>query len=63
MASLYFIILSFSSIGYGDITPGTDMEYQYTLIVQMCGIGVYGYMIGTIQSLFMDMGQDDPLTE
>lgn len=63
VASLYFIILSFSSIGYGDITPGTDMEYQYTLIVQMCGIGIYGYMIGTIQTLFMDIGQDDPLTE
>lgn len=63
IAAVYFVLLTFSSIGYGDFTPITEMEYIYTLVVQMAGIGIYGYMIGTIQTLFMDMGQVDQLTE
>lgn len=47
-ASFYFIILSFSSIGYGDIVARTETEFAYNIIVQIIGIGVYSYMIGTI---------------
>ena len=61
--SFYWVITSFSSIGYGEITPNTKSEIQYTLLIEMLGIGVFGYMIGTIQTLFIGLGQTDQLTE
>ena len=52
ISSLYFVITSFSSIGFGDIKPYTKDEYLFILFMEMVGIGFYGYMLGTIQKLF-----------
>ena len=49
VVSLYWVITTFSSIGYGEITPITEGEIEFTLLIQMLGIGIYGYMISTIQ--------------
>lgn len=48
ISSLYFVITSFSSIGYGDIKPYTKDEYVFILFMEMVGIGFFGYMLGTI---------------
>jgi hypothetical protein len=63
ISSLYFVITSFSSIGYGDLKPYTKNEYLFILFMEMIGIGFYGYMLGTIQKLFQDIQNKDPLTE
>lgn len=47
--SIYWTITSFSSVGYGDITGTTKSEYIFQMIVEMIGIGFFGYMIGTFQ--------------
>jgi len=52
VSSVYWVIASFSSVGYGDITPKTESEMIYALLIEMLGICVFGYMIGTIQTLF-----------
>lgn len=51
MMSIYWTITSFSSVGYGDITGQTILEYIFQMIVEMIGIGFFGYMIGTFQQL------------
>ena len=48
VASVYWVIASFSSVGYGDISPATEGEMIYALLIEMLGICVFGYMIGTI---------------
>jgi hypothetical protein len=51
--SLYWVITTFSSVGYGEITGITALEYLYVMLVQMIGIGFFGYMVGTFQKLIL----------
>lgn len=44
--SMYWVIVTFSSVGYGDITGKTESEMMYQMVVEMIGIGFFGYMIG-----------------
>lgn len=55
ISAFYWIIASFSSVGYGDITPQTESEMTFALFIEMLGICVFGYMIGTIQTLFTSL--------
>lgn len=57
------MITSFSSVGYGDVKGHTYDEYQYQIIIEMIGIGFYGYMIGTFQNLFAGIQTRDQLAE
>ena len=63
VASVYWVITSFSSIGYGDIVGTSDREMGYQMLIEMMGIGVFGYMIGTIQTLFIGFGPKDQNAE
>jgi len=63
ISSIYFIITSFTSIGYGDIHGYTKWEQEFLLLMLIVGIGFYGYMIGTIQQLLASMVTTDMLTE
>lgn len=58
-SSVYWVIASFTSVGYGDIKGHTTVEYSYQILVEMIGIGFYGYMIGTFQNLFRDIQTKD----
>lgn len=58
-SSVYWVIASFTSVGYGDIKGHTTVEYLYQILVEMIGIGFYGYMIGTFQNLFRDIQTKD----
>lgn len=57
--SYYWVITTFSSVGYGDITGETNLEYLYVMLVQMIGIGFFGYMVGTFQKLILGFQQID----
>ena len=50
--AFYFILTTITTVGYGDIKGFTTMEYLYQILIEMIGIGFYGYMIGTFQNLF-----------
>ena len=49
ISSLYWVITTFTSIGYGDIYGHTIMEYVYQIVVEMVGMCFFGYMMGTFQ--------------
>jgi len=51
ITSVYFVITSFTSIGYGDIKGHGPNEHLFLIFLMLVGIGFYGYMIGTIQKL------------
>ena len=48
IASIYWIITSFTSVGYGDIYGDEPVENLFQMLVEMVGICFFGYMIGTI---------------
>lgn len=51
--SMYWTITTLTTVGYGDITPSTNAERIYTMMVMILGVGLYGFVIGNISSLLV----------
>lgn len=59
---MYWVITTFTSVGYGDVLGSTSVEYLYAMLVEMVGICFFGYMIGTFQQLIVGLGNVDHFT-
>jgi voltage-gated potassium channel len=55
--AFYFAMTTLTTIGYGDITPSTNLETVYVIIIQFLGAGMYGYIIGNIANLLSNVDQ------
>ncbi len=55
--ALYWCTTTIATIGYGDYYPNHEVNSQivYTIIVQIVGVGMYGYIIGNIASLIANI--------
>lgn len=51
----YWCITTLTTIGYGDITPQTNGQMLFTILVQLIGAGMYGYIIGNLASLLTNV--------
>ncbi|HVO73479.1 MAG TPA: cyclic nucleotide-binding domain-containing protein [Ignavibacteriaceae bacterium] len=49
--SLYWTITTLTTVGYGDITPETNVQRIFAICVMFLGIGIYGYLIGNIAGM------------
>jgi len=50
--SLYWIITTLTSVGYGDIVPVGNIEMLFTIFLQLFGVGVLALLVGTVVSIF-----------
>ena len=48
--SIYFVFTTLTTVGYGDITPFTNTEKFFTIILMGFGAGFYSYLIGSLTS-------------
>lgn len=51
---IYFAIITFTSVGYGDITPVTKLGEIVCSLTAIFGIGLHGLFIGVIGTAFME---------
>ncbi|MBF0099822.1 MAG: cyclic nucleotide-binding domain-containing protein [Desulfobacterales bacterium] len=53
--SVYWVVTTLTTVGYGDITPSTNIGRIYTMLVMLLGVGMYGFIIGNISSLIVNV--------
>jgi hypothetical protein len=53
--SLYWTVVTMTTVGYGDITPARDLEYVFTIMVMLAGASLYAFIIGNIASLLSNL--------
>jgi len=51
--ALYWAITTLTTIGYGDITPNSNLSRSYTMLIQILGAGAYGFIIANISNFIM----------
>lgn len=60
--SLYFSVISLATVGYGDITPKTDLGKLFTIFYVMIGIGIFAaavnYLIKHAAMMRMEKRQE-----
>jgi voltage-gated potassium channel len=52
--NLWFVIVSITTVGYGDITPSTVYGKIFSLILLIIGVFMFSAITGAISSYFMD---------
>jgi hypothetical protein len=63
IASFYTIVTIFASVGYGDFSWGQNGELIYQIIVQLIGIGIFGYVFGNMSNILGKMNNLHSLKE
>lgn len=52
--STYFLVITATTIGYGDLTPVTDLGKVITMIYSFVGIAIAFYIVSLISNYFID---------
>ncbi|KRX04099.1 Cyclic nucleotide-binding protein [Pseudocohnilembus persalinus] len=55
--ALYFMLITMSTIGYGDISPVTNVEKIYGMAVTLMACGVFAFCVNMIGSMFQEKAQ------
>lgn len=51
VTSLYWVVETLSTVGYGETNPTTNIQYIYAMIIMLFGVGMYGFIIGNVANI------------
>eukprot|EP00929_Paragymnodinium_shiwhaense_P030121 TRINITY_DN17120_c0_g1_i1.p1 TRINITY_DN17120_c0_g1~~TRINITY_DN17120_c0_g1_i1.p1 ORF type:complete len:976 (-),score=197.78 TRINITY_DN17120_c0_g1_i1:235-3162(-) len=54
LAALYWAMTTVTTVGYGDVTPETDIERLYCMFAMIAGGCFYAFVVGSISSIITD---------
>jgi len=63
LRALYFAFTTLTTVGYGDITPLLPLEICLTIIMQLLGTSMFGFIIGNISSLITQEDKYDVMIQ
>jgi len=52
ITAFYWVITTLTTVGYGDYRGYTSTEYVFQMFVEFMGIGVFSFLMNSINSLF-----------
>ena len=52
ISSCYWAVVTISTVGYGDITPTSQLEMITTVILMFVGVSMYSYIMSQLTSIF-----------
>lgn len=53
--AFYWTVTTLTTIGYGDITPQTNSQIVFVVMIEILGAGMYGLIIGNIANLISNI--------
>ena len=51
IAAIYWVITTFTTVGYGDFAGNNTEEFFYQMTIQMIGIMIFSYLMGNMNSI------------
>lgn len=63
ISSLYFSVVTCTTVGYGDITPENDFELMWVLVVILFGVLVFSFVLGDMAGQFGEITKSNKSSE
>ncbi len=52
LRAIYWVVTTMTTVGYGDITPQSNFQVMYAILIMMIGVATYGYVVANLSSYF-----------
>lgn len=56
---MYYSFITMTTIGYGDITPTSNIEKLYAIFTTLIACGIFGYSMNVIGGIFSEIARNE----